>query len=640
MKKINLLILIFVIYSIKVSSQNNDTIGISKQLDELIISTTKIKSALKNTPEIIQIITADEIKSLNANSISEILHYTGSVSIVTGTGSGLPKRGVVSINGLPANYSLILLDGVRILSDHIATGQNIELIPVENIERIEIIKGAYSAQYGSDAMGGTVNIITKKCSKNSEMNFNISGGSYNSSNTGLMTHIPFSEGQKLSSFISWEQSDGLPLLAPAHRIGSMFFDKFIAMNRFDIIKSEDLSIYLDANYIRERMIFRGADKFSWMFLPNAGLNWKINKKISINPVISYVQWESDQNAEKNTLLNPEITFQYDMNKKNTFLAGGDYKENTFTRTSVEQHTQYSAGAFIHNRMKLYDNLDLSASLRYDKVNGIKSVFSPSLSVLYKPYEKIRLRASGGSGFHAPSVQELYEEGYGHGGSAYRFGNKYLKPEYSQSTSLSAEYLSKKVHLVATGFYSIINDMIVPVYQGPWAQDTAINMWVRQNIHSAKIWGGEILAVYEFMKGYNLSVGYTYTENKNENTNKQLPYSPGTVLNCKFDVKQKITKKINLGFFAAINSAFNRKSWAWQPSQSASEIDPSGLITPLDDYQNLVAGIKFNFNKKYDVYLNVYNILEQDIEYLEDAYTQIKGEPYFKIGFNYKINNKK
>lgn len=92
---------------------------------------------------------------LASQSTRELLsHFTG-INVESGTGSGFP-----------ASYNLILVDGICLLSDHIRAGQNIELIPVENIGRIELLKGIDSAQYGSDAMGGgVINIITKKCAQ-------------------------------------------------------------------------------------------------------------------------------------------------------------------------------------------------------------------------------------------------------------------------------------------------------------------------------------------------------------------------------------------------------------------------------------------------------------------------------------------
>ncbi|NDP21036.1 MAG: TonB-dependent receptor [Paludibacter sp.] len=608
----------------------------SKQLDELVVLASKINSPLKKSSEIIQIISAKEITQLNANSVSEIFQYLSGVGVSTGTGSGLPKRGVISINGLSPNYTLVLIDGARFVSDHLQTGQNIELIPVENIDRIEIIKGAYSAQYGSDALGGIVNIITKKCADKQAMNFNLSAGSYNTYNTSLMSHNPINKKQRLSNFISWEQSDGLPLIAPVHRIGSMNYENMITQNRFDAEIGNNITAYISANYLKSKMVFKAVEKNSSLFMPDAGINWKVSSKFSLRPVIHYVYWKSDQNAEDIKLFNPEISAQFNFSDHNTVLAGVDYKENSYTRTSVQKHTISTMGAFIQDRLEL-NKFIIAAAIRFDKVQEIKPVFSPSISIMYKATDYIHLKASAGKGFHSPSVQELYELAYGHGGTALRFGNPDLKPEYSTTYSASAEYIKDNLQLVVNGFYTEIENMIVPSYGGPWPADPTKDMWIRQNVHAAKVFGSEFLATYTVFRGYTINAGYTFTKNKNAETGRQLPYSPGNVLNFKFNGKQKISENINIGFFAGLNSALGRKAWNWQPAPGTIRTDESGLITPLKDYQNLEAGLMLNFNKYYRISFNAYNILGQDIENLEDAYTKIKGEAYFKIGLNYRFH---
>jgi outer membrane cobalamin receptor len=145
----------------------------------------------------------------------------------------MPKRSIVSINGFPANYSLVMIDGVRLLTDHIHTGQNIEALPPENIERIEIIKGSASAQYGSDAMGGIINIITRKCKDKPELSAHSMVGSYGTFSAGMVARAPVGQKLKFSTFAGWEQSDGMPILAPSHRIGQMGYSKFTLMNSVD-----------------------------------------------------------------------------------------------------------------------------------------------------------------------------------------------------------------------------------------------------------------------------------------------------------------------------------------------------------------------------------------------------------------------
>jgi hypothetical protein len=92
----------------------------------------------------------------------------------------------------------------------------------------------------------------------------------------------------------------------------------------------------------------------------------------------------------------------------------------------------------------------------------------------------------------------------------------------------------------------------------------------------------------------------------------------------------------LSGFVGVKSVHGRYAWSWKPAVNAPYNDDSGMITPLGNYQKLDAGISFNIKNKYTISLNTYNLLKQDIESLDDAYTVIKGEPTFKISFKYHL----
>jgi outer membrane receptor for ferrienterochelin and colicin len=102
-------------------------------IDRVVITSTRNDQLLENTPEIVHVITSKDIQKLNVNSTGEIFEYLTGVNVETGTGSGFPERSIVSLDGFPANYCLVLVDGNRLLTEHIHTGQNIDMIAPENI---------------------------------------------------------------------------------------------------------------------------------------------------------------------------------------------------------------------------------------------------------------------------------------------------------------------------------------------------------------------------------------------------------------------------------------------------------------------------------------------------------------------------
>jgi outer membrane receptor for ferrienterochelin and colicin len=604
-------------------------------LDELVISATHQTTLLERTPEVIRVINAKEISALNVRTTGEILEYITGVNVESGTGSGLPKRSIISMNGFPANYSLILVNGIHLLTEHIHTGQNIDLIPPENIERIEIIKGAASAQYGSDAMGGIINIITKKSSDKTELLIGSSYGKYAafSGMTGLYT--PVNEKINTTNFIQWEQSDGFPILAPKHRIGNMGYTQFTYMSSLGYALSPRSSMDVFLYYVQNSMQWQDDDKYSRLLIPNIQLKTWLSQHLLFNSRLNYSRWTAEQSDEKNQLLRPEIFLSYDKIKNNRISVGGDFRLMNFKRSNVLEEDQLSLGLYAQDEISL-NKFSFFLALRYDKVEKIKGVFSPKFAFLYEPVSFFRIRGSVGKGFHAPTVQELYEQGYGHGGRAYRFGNPDLKPEYSLTTTLGTElFLSDVFQLMMYGYYNTVDNLITPVYEGPWEENPEIDKWMRQNIHQAKILGYEISARWNIMKNMLLESGYTYTDNKNTTTGNILPYYPGRSLFSKWIYHYPISDILTGSLFISMRATRNRSAWNWKPPAESEPGNPDGLITELEDYELVNVGTEWQY-KKISAFLRIWNLLGQDIEQLDDIHTIIKGEPVYSLGIKIQV----
>ncbi len=604
-------------------------------LEGVTITSTRNKKLLEKTPEIMQVITSREIGTMNAGSTGEILEYLTGVNVESGTGSGFPQRSVISLDGFPAKYSLVMVDGIRLLTEHIHSGQNIDMIPPENIERIEIIKGTASSQYGSDAMGGIINIITKKPSDRTESSLNLTGASYETYNTTLSVRTPVNEKLSVSISENYRQSAGVPLIDPSHRIGNMGYTKFTSMNTIDWQFSDRSSLRANMFYVQNSMEFRNDDVYGKMFMPSLDFRHAFNEKLDVVTRLKYTHWEAEQSNEKNRLLNPEVFFGWDVASDHKLTMGGEYRHMNFTRSAVSEHDQHAFGLFLQDEIEL-DRLSLLAALRYDRVEQIDPVISPKVSVMYRVFDRMRIRASLGRGFHAPTVQELYEKGYGHGGRAYRFGNPDLQPEYSMTTTASIEYAPvRNLQLFAYGYYNTIRNMITPVYKGVWEENpdtsTVIDKWVRTNIHEAEIYGFEVAFRYRMGSHLVIESGYNHIENKNKSTGGQLPYYPGWSFYSKLTGHYNLWPEHRSSFFVSFKATMDRSVWNWKPADPADYDNQEGLTTALKDYQLLNAGVNLGISRHLDLNLGVDNILGQDIERLDDLLTIIDGEPVCRIG---------
>lgn len=616
------------------SFSQTDSIKTIINTSEVEVVSTRNKKLVSKSPEIMQVITAKEIEALNVATTGEILEYLSGVNVESGTGSGYPERSIVSLNGFPANYSLVLVNGVRLLTEHIHTGQNIDVIPPENIERIEILKGAASSQYGSDAMGGIVNIITKKAGENPETSLSFSMGSYQTYNTNVSVRTKINDKLSVSMFNSHKQSAGVPILSPAHRIDNMGFTKFSTFNSFDYNISKNSQISGNINYVQNSMQFRDDDVHGKLFMPSFVFSQKITQKAMLFARLKYTHWEAEQSGENNEYLNPELYANINIGDNSVITVGGDFRKIDFTRSAVVESTRNESGFFIQNETEM-NKLSFLIAGRVDFVEGLKPVLTPKFAIGYGVLKNLKLRFSAGRGFHAPSLQELYEEGYGHGGRAYRFGNPDLEPEYSLTTTGSIEYTPiKNLQLLVYGYYNVIDNMITPIYSGIWTEnpDTSkvIDKWVRTNIHEAKIMGVEFLARYRIKSFFTIEAGYNTTQNENTSTGKQLPYFPGESLSAKCIFGKNITQDIKTFVYMGVRTTKNRSAWNWKPANGADFDNSEGLITELKDYQLLNAGVKIKYRSVL-VSFNVDNILGQDIERLDDSYTIIDGEPVYRLG---------
>jgi len=630
----NLLISVLSIFVLNCHSQTTDSLK-TYYLKEIVVSASRNQKLLEKTPEVMHVITSRDIDQFNVSSTGEILEYLSGVNIESGTGSAYPKRSIVSLDGFPANYSLVMVDGIRLLTEHIHTGQNIDVIPPENIERIEVIKGAASAQYGSDAMGGIINIITKKASDKTESSISFSGGSYETYNMVLSVRTPVSGQVNISSFSNYEQSAGVRLLAPNHRIGNMGYTRFITMNnlRWDINEKSSLSSNL--YYTQNRMEFRDDNVYGRMLLSSMDYSRCINDNLTTTARLKYSQWDAEQSSENNVVLNPEIYFCWDNFTNNIITVGTDFRYMRFTRSSVLEHSQKAIGTFIQDEIEL-DKLSFLVALRYDQVVNITPVITPKIAAMFRVQDNLRLRASFGRGFHAPTVQELYEEGYGHGGRAYRFGNPDLQPEYSLTSTISIEYAPvSKFQLLTHSYYNTISNMITPVYSGLWLDNpdtsSVIDKWMRTNIHEAKIFGFETTIKYQLNDRLLLEGGYNYAHNENSTTGGRLPYYPGESVFSKVIYNYELSPKVSGLWFVSLRATKNRSAWNWMPAGGTDYTNADGLITELKDYQLLSTGVKFTYNKRLNLYMNLENLLGQDIQRLDDVLTEIDGEPTWKVG---------
>lgn len=612
------------------------------QLSDIVVTTpNRQPTRLRDSPETIQVIDRAEIDSLNASTTGELLSYLPGISVTTGTGSGLPNRSVVSINGFSPADTLVLVDGVRLLSEHFHTGRNIESIPPKAIERIEIIRGGMSAQYGSDAIGGVVNIITRKAGNQAESEIGGAAGEFSTYESYLSILAPVNDKVRVSSFVNSEQSQGAELRAPAHRIGKMGYRRVNLLQRLDIQATPDTQVYAWLNYVDNTMDWRTGPSDSYLVTPVLGARQQLGDHLAVSGQVYYTTWFAEAAGEENQLIEPRLWTNWSINAQHAVVAGVEYKWREFERSGVQTHQQNAHAYFMQHDWRPHRLLKLSTALRLDKVESVDLAVSPKASVLFGPMANVNLRASIGRAFHAPTIQELYEQGYGHGGRAYRFGNPDLDPEYSTNYTLGLDWQPiRQVNLHLYGYYSDIDDKIVPVYQGLWEDNpdpsNPIDKWERMNIQDARVYGGEAELRIQWLRSLRTEVSYAVSDNEDKDSGRQLPYSPGHKVTGRLIGFQSLPWDWRIEGFAGVRAEFDRSAWSWKPAPGEAENTVDGLNTDLDDYTQLDLGIMFTYADQLDLFFRLENVLGEDIENLDDALTIIEGQPLVRGGIEWRV----
>jgi outer membrane receptor for ferrienterochelin and colicin len=601
--------------------------------DEIVVTADRRPTLLADTPEIIRVITAEDIEELHVNSTGEILERVTGINTASGTGSGFPKRSVVSIGGLPANHVLVLVNGQRLLSEHGHTGQNIDLIPPEAIARIEVIQTAASAQYGSDAIGGVVNIITRDEVPAPTGKVYGSYGRYNDVNVGAGLRAPLGRRVHASLMADVDRSDGAPLLVPAHRIGAMGYSRVSVLGDLDIGVTDDVAIDLYLNWIENEMEWSGGPAHNRLIMPKVALRAALTDRWELYVATEYTGWRSEVSRELNQLVHPEAWVTWEAwAGRNRLTIGGDSTYARFRRTGLDRAMEQSGmGLFVHDALHLDRRWSFSGSVRMDLVDDLLPVVSPKVAALYRPIREIGIRTAVGRGFHAPTVQERHEQAYGHGGAALRFGNPDLEAETSTAFSLSFEFLpTKGLEILVNGTFHLVDNFITPRYAGPWEVDPSKDKWVRENVLQAWVYGAEASFAWRLARWIRIGGGYSYAGSQDRGGGR-LPFDPGHSAFGRVDLRFVFARGVSLGAFTQVSVRVGRKAWSWKPEAGAPRHDETGYVTSLDDYQLFDAGADLAYLGRYRVYATVTNMLAQDIERLDDALTRLDGAPVYRFG---------
>lgn len=488
-------------------------------LQEVVVTATGTGNLLRNVPVQTEVITRKMIDSYGGSSIEDILGgLTSSFAFNEGDMGSQAQLG-----GLGNNYILILVDGKRLHGDN--GGENdLSLIDPHNIEKIEIVKGAQSALYGSDAMAGVINIITKKHNTEGLLLENTTRyGTYNDLRQHNGVGLRWGKVQSYTNF-QLQHNDGWQNTSEEYAEGKVLpdsrnktrnqFTNYQVSERLTYSPLQGLTLYADGSYYRKIINrptngrYASCDVYTYDLLyRNAsaamGGKWMINNKgdfmaldLDWNKHAYYYQYTSRtyEDAYIDGELEHGVPFYAGQHRlqsnqertmaqlkgvvhlpyANTLHAGAEYRYDYLKapmRTDRGKASDQTGALYVQDEYNPLSWLNITAGARLVDNANYGFHFTPKVSTMLSLGD-MRLRLGWSQGFKSPTVKELYYRYLHVMGSStfFNIGNTDLKPQTSNYYSANIEYRTKRFSCSLTGYINRLNHMIalvnVPVEEIP------------------------------------------------------------------------------------------------------------------------------------------------------------------------------
>lgn len=610
-----------------------DSISRHFDLGEVVVTGTRTPKFLKDTPIQTRVITSREIEKTDATNIQDLLQQE-----LPGVefSYAMNQQTHLNFSGFGGQGVLFLIDGERLAGE---TMDDVDFtrLNMDNVERIEIVKGAASALYGSNATGGVINIITKKTDKPWTLNVNGRLARHN------------------------EQRYGASFGLNGKRLGNMFTANYTDVDNFDVHSAADPVTRIISTVYGDRTL-NLKDQ----------LVWSPSRNVEIGGRVGYFFRQTTRTAEQperyrdfsgglridwtlsdHDMLQANYAFdQYDKsdyqklrkldirdysNVRNTFrllynhtfgsgdilTAGADFMHDYLFNTNLDntERKQDSFDFFLQYDWRISQKLEAVGAVRYDYFSdGGESRLTPKLNLCYKPVRNLSLRAGYGMGFRAPTLKEKYYD-FDMAGIWIVEGNAALKSEISHNLNLSAEYVKGHYNLTASAYYNKVENKLAtdaPYFRTP---SDKLPYLPYTNLDGYSVYGGEIGVQARWDNGMSARFTYAYTKEElptdkqgNAVNNQYIPARRHS-LNVRYDYDRQFSARygISAGISGRLLSGTENEEYRnyYDVSQGTVRVSyPAYTMWKLSLVQRIGKAVKlttaldnlFNYRPKY-YYLN-------------------------------------
>lgn len=482
-------------------------VSTTDSLETVVVTATRTPKLLKDTPVVTRVMTSKDITRSGKQDIAGLLEQQ-----MPGVefSLGMAQNPQINMSGFGGGGILFLLDGERI-SGETLDNPDYARLNLQNVERVEIVKGAASSLYGSNATGGVVNIISGSPKYGSHLKLNGRYGTHSLQSYGALA--TYRKGKIANSLDARYDSQG-EIIFP--NVGD--FNKAYATHSWNVrdratfTLSDEASITARAGYYWRQRNSTNASYERYSDI-SAGLSaiWKeFAASYSFDSYDKY-DYKIVSREQIRDYRNRQNTFHLQYSHKfqdyGTLTAGGDWLEDYLMSYEFDSssHSQTNLDAYLQWDWKVAGNIWIVPGLRYDWFSASRANrLSPKMSMLWRPGKgNCALRLNYAAGFRAPNLKELYMD-FDMAGIFHIHGNPDLKSETSHNLSISAEYLKGSRNLTVMAFHNIVDNRISYL----WNESLSGLQYI--NLKRLFLTGLDVSAMKSFPFGLTVSGEYVLT----------------------------------------------------------------------------------------------------------------------------------
>ena len=646
----------------------------SATLSEVVVSASGFEQQVKDAPASISVISREELQTRQFRDLAEALRGVEGIDVGGGTGKtgGLD----ISIRGMPSDYTLILIDGRRqnvagdVTPNGFGAAHTSFMPPVSAIERIEVIRGPMSTLYGSDAMGGVINIITRKVAKEWTGQVSVQTGIPqdsewgNQSRTSLYASGPIQQDMLgltvRGDYYKRDASDwvlapgaaqpaGARNPAPAesrqHNLGArltltpnrqhdIWLDAETGQTWYDNedgrLGNRDTATpnnppgYKDAlRFNRDQLALGHTGRLGFGTIESSLMRTVTETLGRTIPGASVPAGDPRRGTDRelsttNVVLDSKLVAP--LGEAHMLTVGGQWWDARLTDGLLPQkHDQTMWSLFAEDEWNLYRGLTATLGARYDHHSAFGGQVSPRAYLVWNATDNWTVKGGVSKGFRAPRLNQLIDgvNGVSGQGTTINIGNPNLKPETSTSTELGALFDSKQgLTASATLFHNKVKDKIS---SGGDCSVTAISSCAANpvatysiNVDEATTWGLELSTRAQLARQWGLRLGYTLTHSEvveNGTKNGQLANTAKHIASAQLD--WAANDKLRMW----VRGEYRGKSPRFTGAPENLTGNNQAIYQAVGDlkaYELFHLGGSYQVNKSVTINANIFNLFDKDL----------------------------